>query len=240
MHISILTYNILFNKAKEGINSVMKNDHLDIVCFQEIETKIDNLNSIQSIGYKLADYSNSFIKFGKVFGLATYYNPKTLTFINSESFNLPKTFLETLLFILKGVSNPRSVLKTEFITNLSGEKLTVYNIHLYPWGSNGAKLKQIKETLNDLKINIKEAVIIAGDFNYPYARKKFENLINIYHLYEATNNIYCTLETKILGLIPIRWKLDYILFKNIKLVETKKISLKHSDHYPIMATFDIA
>ncbi len=239
MTISLLTYNVLFNSAFTAFNQAITTYRPDIICLQEIETDEENLKKMETHGYKLADYSNSFIKFGKVFGLATFYNPETLEFVDSTSLNLPRSYYEFFLVLLRGGNTPRTVLKTEFIVKKTGKPLTVYNLHLTAWATHGIRVKQIKKTLADLEINTDRAIIIAGDFNYPFMRRQFEELIVQYSLAEATHNLYTTFEGKWFKFLPMKLKLDYILYKNLQLVSTEKMMSRESDHFPILSSFEM-
>ncbi len=241
MTVSFLTYNVLFNSALTNFHTIISMSAPDVICLQEIETSEKNLKRVEQHGYRLADFSNSFIKFGKVYGLATFYNPKTLHFVHSQSLTLPRSYYEFLLVLLRGGNNPRTVLKTVFETKKTKKKITNYNLHLTPIGGgigNGIRVKQMKTTLSDLNLDSSESIIIAGDFNYSYKRKQFEELIQMYGLQEATNNVFSTFEGKFLKLFPMSLKLDYILYKNISLIRTEKVLTRDSDHYPIVSTFE--
>lgn len=239
MTTSLLTYNLFFSSAITHISKITKLYSPDILCFQEMITDEKNFKILEELGYKLTDFSNSFIKFGKVYGLATFYNEKTLTFLSSKSLTLPRSYPEILLFIMRGAHIPRTVLKTDFKDKNTGKKFTVYNLHLTPWATNGIRVRQIQETLSDLNINKLEHVLIAGDFNYPYGRRKFEELITQYGLAEATSNLYYTLQSKLFRLIPIKLKLDYVLYKGVEFKETQRLSINFSDHFPILSSFQI-
>lgn len=240
MTFSLLTYNLKLNKAAETTLELLNEYKPDIVCLQEIQTDDKNLKTIENTGYKLADYSNSFIRRGKVYGVTTFFNPDTFSIIKSNSFNLPTNFYQIISFILHGNKNPRTVLKNEFIHKKTKKKLDIYNIHLSPFATNQLRTKQIKNTLSDLSLISKEAVIIAGDFNYPYGRKRFEDQIKEYKLKEATNNINFTLEKKIIRNITIKLKLDYVLYKKLRIVSNEKIkNFNKSDHFPILSTFSV-
>ena len=60
-----------------------------------------------------------------------------------------------------------------------------------------------------------------------------------FKLKEATNNINFTLERKILKRISVKLKLDYVLYKNLRLLSNEKILNYKSDHFPIISTFSI-
>ncbi len=238
MKLSVLTYNLHFHQAFSHLHTLLKKYKPDMVCFQEMETDEKGFADLEEEGYKLADYSNSFIRGTKVYCIATFYKADSLVMKNSECISLPRSFYEVILFLLRGNHSPRTVLKSEFLTP-NNKIITLYNLHLSPHATNGLRVKQIVRTLEDLKLDNKEQVIITGDFNYPYGRKKFEELIHKYDLAEATNNIHYTFEKYFFGLFSVKLKDDYILFKNLKAIETKKISETASDHYPVLSLFDI-
>jgi endonuclease/exonuclease/phosphatase family metal-dependent hydrolase len=230
----------MLNRAAVSVGELLKKHDPDIICLQEIGTDDKNLNTIKKMGFKLADYSNSFIRRRNIYGVTTFYNSKTFKVIKSNSFNLPTNLYQIITFILHGNRNPRTVLKNEFIHIKTKKNLTLYNIHLSPFATNQLRTRQIKNTLEDMSLDDKNAVIIAGDFNYPYGRKRFEDLIVEYKLKEATNNINFTLEKKIIKNYSIKLKLDYVLYKKLKLVSNNKISdINKSDHFPILSVFDI-
>lgn len=238
MKFTTLTYNLYYNSAGAHIEEVLKAHNPDIVFFQEILTDEHSLQRIQRLGYRLADFSNSFMRGSRIFGVATFYKPSMFSLVNSEIFSLPSSIYQFLTYIVRNKKYPRTVLKNEFVFKENGRKFTTYNIHLTPVATNGLRMKQIYNTFSDLDLSSKDAVVIAGDFNYPYGRRKFESMIDDYGLKEATNNVYFTHERRILGLFSIRLKLDYILYKNLELTLNEKIQLKHSDHYPILTRFD--
>jgi len=238
MKFSVLTYNLLFNQAITPLKDLIKKYQPDIICLQEVLTDEDNLNQLVFDPYRLADFSNSFIRVHSIFGIATYYNSKRLIFNDSNTYNLPRSWFEAFLVFFRGFNSPRNVLKTEFKTKI-GKKIAAYVVHLTPWATNKAKLKQIKETLEIFKNSPSMPTVITGDFNYPYGRKQFENLINKAKLKEATSNILHTLETRYFNLLTVKFKLDYVLYRKLRHKKTEKLPYHYSDHYPILATFEI-
>lgn len=238
MSFSVLTYNLLYNKALDKTKFFLPQLSPEIVCFQELETKEASFKKIEQLGYRLGDFSNSFIKFGKIYGIATFYNPRSFILNSSNILNLPRSIYEFFLSLFRTKNVPRTVLKTTFIHKGTKKLLTVYNLHLTSWGTDGARAKQIRKILQgfDKEIN-KNPFIVMGDFNYPYGRKRFEKLIEKGNLKEATKNLFYTFERKVFRFIPIRLKTDYILYRNLELVGNKRIEKKYSDHFPIMAEF---
>lgn len=238
MKFSVLTYNLLYNRAIQQLKRILQSSKPDLVFFQEMTTGDKDLQLIEDLEYKLADFSNSFIRrSGQIFGVATFYNPKVFKAIRSRSFDLPAGILEALMFILKKGEVPRTVLETEFEFKTTHKKLFAYNIHLSPAAMNTVRQKQIVNTFRELKLDKKNPIIIAGDFNYPYRRKDFQELINQHNLKEATKNLSFT--SHFLKIAPLKLKLDYILYKNLLPLDTKRIDIRLSDHYPILSTFSL-
>lgn len=262
MQLSVLTYNVLYNQAFNRLGDILNETKPDIICLQEIDTDEVNLKQIEKYGYKLADYSNSFIRFGKIYGVATFYNSKICNFLRSSSFQLPRSIYETILVIirfLRGGNKPRTVLRTDF--RIIGSKINIvtYNTHLGVMESNQARVKRMKKIVNFIENHKKMPTVIAGDLNYhPYARKQLEELMKSNGFYEATSVINYTMRLTSSGgkqeqynwiqrflskiiqkLYSNYFKLDYMFYKNLKLIQIKRIESNLSDHYPIIAKFNI-
>ena len=256
MQFTILTYNTLLNDAQKGLHLLFKKYNPDVVCLQEIDTHEKNIEKIEKLGYSLADYSNGFIKFGKVYGVATFFNPTAIKCTDTKSITLPRGLAEALTFIFrvfKTQKKDRTVLKAEFILEHKKQKVIVYNIHLSAHGTNGIRIKQLERTLEDIKKSSDSATILVGDFNYPFGRKKLEVLMQSHGFSEATNTIKFTTDGKLLYytfiekylmkilqfFIGKESKLDYFFYKNCKAISTIRVDAHYSDHFPILANFEI-
>lgn len=262
MTVSILTYNLLYNKALSYIKPLIAQHKPDILCFQEMETHESSFKEIENCGYRLADYSNSFIRFGKIFGVTTFFKTGKFYLGSSLTIHLPRSLYEVLSHLFRFFNSnygPRTVLRTTLISQELKKEITVYNVHLTMWGANGVRLKQVKETLEDLNVrNGNYSVILAGDFNYiPYARKKLEEILEAKHFQEATKNINFTIQysptgvfeqynifqkvlTRLISKVGInKFKIDYVFYKNLTHLKTEKIEVRFSDHFPIVSTFEI-
>jgi endonuclease/exonuclease/phosphatase family metal-dependent hydrolase len=256
MRFSILTYNLLFHQAIPETLFLLKKNQPDIVCLQEISTNEIPQQIFADQGYQLAATSNSFIKRGKIYGLATFYNQKKLKIVRYENNKIPHTMYDWWRYItnlIKRKAVRKSVLKTVFQIINSREKITVFNIHLTAEATNEARIKQLKEILKQTQKS-KPPIILVGDFNYvPYKRKKLERILKKYGFKEGTSKIDYTFSTfkntnfygwltkaviKLIGLFYPNYKLDFIFYKKLKLKEAKRIQTKISDHYPIIAVFE--
>ena len=239
MNYTTLTYNLHYNKASQELRSVLKENNPDIVFLQELATDEESMATIVGAGYELADFSNSFLRGKNIYGVATFYKPSILSVQKTKSFNLPSSVIQIITFLLKNRSNPRTVLRTDFLVKKTKTPLCTYNIHFSPIATNSLRIKQLKNTLDDLVVSAKTPLIIAGDFNYPYGRKKLEEILKKYRLEEATNNLFFTSRQTFFKRFAIKLKLDYVFYRNLKLVANKRVEVFHSDHFPILSEFKI-
>ncbi len=261
MNFSVLTYNTLFNKAFRRLDLIIKRYFPDILCLQEVDISGRNLEIVKQFGYELADYSGTFIQFGKGFGVVTYYNPKKFKLTKTHSLKIGSNLSELLFTIpqlILGINKPKTVLRTDFISKIDNKKVIICNSHLIVIASNSVRVKHISKALSSLDINTKVPLIIAGDFNYlPYQRKKLDNIMKKYYLTEATKNIRQTVDfsphgkkenfsflqgffvRRINHFFGNQMKNDYIYYRGVKLIKTDRIEVRFSDHYPIISSFKI-
>ena len=260
MNFSFLTYNTLFNKAYKHFDQIIMQCLPDIICLQEVDISSKNLEIIKQFGYKLADYSGTFIKFGKGFGVATYYNEKKFKLIDTHTLKVGFNLSELLFAIpqlILGINKPKTILRTDFICKANNKKIVICNSHLIVVASNSVRVKHINRALDSLN-NLKIPLIIAGDFNYlPYQRKRLDNVMEKYNLVEATKNIRQTVDfspkgkkekfsflqgfliRKINHFFGNQMKNDYIYYRGIKLIKTDRLEVRFSDHYPIISYFSL-
>lgn len=261
MKFTVLTYNTLFNKAFLRLDTLIKEKQPDILCLQEVDISEKNLKLIKKYGYDLADYSGTFIKFRKAFGVATYYNPKKFKLTNTDSLKISSNLLEFFYSIpqlILRINKPKSVLRTDFVSIIDNKKIIVCNSHLIVVASNAVRVIHLNSALKSLNISKKTPLIIVGDFNYlPYQRKKLDNIMKKFNLVEATKNIRQTVDfssngkkekfsflqgffiRKINHFFGNQMKSDYIYYRETKLIKTERVEVRYSDHYPIISTFEI-
>ncbi len=236
MVFSILTYNLFFHKGEGDIQNIIDKYQPDVICLQEVANDASLENTLKINGYKIAHKSASFYKHKIVYHILTCFNKSSTTLDISEYFNLPTSLYEKMLKFMSKKQFPRTFTKTTFRKN--SKRITIFNSHLSSWATDIERVRQLTKIFRQTRAYT-HPTLITGDFNYPYGRKRLENIISQYNLKEATSSIDYTLQTKFLGFIPIRMKLDYILYKNMNLKSIKLLEQKNSDHLPILAEFVI-
>lgn len=257
MRFSILSYNVYFNNAYPLLLSICRRYRPDIICLQEIACTIDNVKFFEKSNYRLAGYSTSFNKHGKIYGVATYYNFKKLKLNSNSNSYLPRSIYEwalNLTRLFRSTNKPRSALKSSFSSiNNSKKKIVVINTHLSAHGTNSIRNKQLDSIFSSMSKYSKAPLIIAGDFNYPYRRRFLEKLANQYGFKEATSSLLYTftankkynfiewLVTSIIlrSFLSRFFKLDYIFYKNLKHIKTERINVNYSDHFPVISHFSL-
>ncbi|MFA6532706.1 MAG: endonuclease/exonuclease/phosphatase family protein [Patescibacteria group bacterium] len=261
MAVSLLTYNTLFNNAVQKFDELINVYHPDFICLQEALTDDKSIQKIEKFGYKMADYSNSFVKFGHIYGVITFYNPRIFSYQDSFKLNLGTNIGEYFFYFLRiilGYNQPKTILETDFTHKLSKKKISICNVHLYVIGSNELRIGHINKVLKSINLAKKERLVMVGDFNYfPYKRRGLEKMMAKYGLKEATSNIRQTMKfTKdgkfekynlfqrltlpfVNKFIAKQIKTDYSFYRGLKLIKTERIESQTSDHYPIISTFNI-
>lgn len=263
MIFSFLTYNTLFNQGLDDLKKIIKDYSPDIICLQEFLIEEKNIQEVEKLGYKMAEYNNSFIKLGKIYGVITFYNKNKFKLIENGFFDLSKNiseyFYNIFRFLLDNKYQPRTVLKTDFLIKEVNKKISIINLHLFVIGTNQARISSLKKILNNLNFKNNQSIIIAGDFNYyPYQRKKLESMMKKFGFIEATKKISLTINplknNKIIKqylpiqkiLLPLfkkflskTLKIDYVFYRKLKNKKTIRIDNRYSDHYPILSYFEV-
>ncbi len=238
--VSLLTYNLLFGKAFPELVDLVKERKPDIVCLQEFEPTLSAMEALKKEGYEMAEYAHSFFKHFKFYGVVTFYNPQTLVHKQTFVINLGRSFYEVIMFLLQFGRVRRTVVHTQFLIKNTKKLIGTYNLHLTPlFGTNKVREKQIEATISHINNKIDAAAVITGDFNYPYNRRNLEELFQRHNFKEATSNLLFTFEGALFWLFRYKLKTDYILYRNLKHMHTERIKRIKSDHFPILAKFEL-
>lgn len=235
---SILNFNILFGKALPEAISIIKREKPDIVCFQEFIVLPETIKKIEETGLRLADFSFSFYRLFKFFGVVTFYNPARFTYQETQIIDLKRSTYEFIFFLFRQGPCRRTVLNNQFIDKETGKTLDVYNVHLTALqATNQVRLQQLESVMKHIRAVTQRPTIILGDFNYAYNKKGLEKVLNDNQLQEITKEILYTCDFKALGLFLVRTKMDYCLYRHLTPKRSTRLFKTISDHYPIFSQF---
>ncbi|HLD27155.1 MAG TPA: endonuclease/exonuclease/phosphatase family protein [Patescibacteria group bacterium] len=232
----LLSYNIYFGKKLDIILDWLaeierKKNTFDIMCFQEFPyEKIDTcMRSRKSTSnYRFAP---SIYLGGKIYGQLTIFNQNKLKIINDTELLLGASRIEKSMSYLLKRSTKRKSLLTLFETN-THKKLMVANTHL-SIGLNKLRINQLKKIF--IQVQTIPNTLIVGDLNYTSALPRFslKRLIKKYQFEDATRNL------KTHRILFLRHQLDYIFTKSVSVTRVRAEQLPFSDHYPLIAQFEI-
>jgi endonuclease/exonuclease/phosphatase family metal-dependent hydrolase len=227
----IISYNIQYgfkiDEIYKWINSLEKKP--DIICFQEFPVnEIENLKKITLFKDMGFAFVTGLSRRGIPHGELTIFDVNNLSLINSIEIDLGVDHIEK---IYKRYPTKRSALVTTFQRN--NKKINIINVHLSAVTLNSGRRKQIKTLIE--KVDLDRTIII-GDFNYSnlFGGKSLLQMMEYYKFKLAGEGI---ITNKYKG--KISQQLDYVFYKNLALQELEVFELNFSDHFPIMAEFDI-
>jgi endonuclease/exonuclease/phosphatase family metal-dependent hydrolase len=237
--LSCLTYNIQFGKKLpfiiQWMNSLEKLP--DILCFQECpeEERFPTSSRLLS-GLRGAskNYDLRFVQSlntkRKSYGQLTLYDKTKLKVTNNSFVDLEKTLIEKI-FSPNKIN--RKVLITSFI--YKSKPLIVINSHLTSIHLNKIRRTQIVKIIDSLdkKLNT-VATLFLGDLNYSSLLRQ-RKLLSLMGKYGYINGF--SLKTH--KLFFLRHQLDYVFFKNCRVVNPEVVKINYSDHYPIKFSLSI-
>lgn len=233
----LLSYNIYFGKKLSAILDWLaeieqKNNAFDIMCFQEFPyEKIDSfmLSRKSTSGYRFAP--SIYLK-KKIYGQLTVFNKKRLALTKVSELFLGTSRIEKRVSQLFRRSTHRTSLVTSFETP-THTLFTIANTHLSTIALNSHRINQLKKVCIETQKNAH--ALIVGDLNYTSAFPRFslKRLIKKYQFEDATKKL------KTHRMLFMKHQLDYIFAKAVKITQVSVEQLPFSDHYPLMAQFEI-
>jgi endonuclease/exonuclease/phosphatase family metal-dependent hydrolase len=238
MKLKLLTYNLLFGKALPHAQELIDTENPDIVCVQELPTAEDKLDYLAKDPMERAGWTNTFVKFARIFGNAVYVNTERFACVSSRDEEMPSSTYDFVQYLTKGFSINRRFTETCFKLKDSGETFYVYNVHLTHLSFVDLRLAQLKKVFEHVRALGPDArVLIAGDFNLYNGKTELEMLMEQYGLREATNTLGYTFQHP-LYFYMVKMKLDYVLYRGFTHTSTRRFDLNTSDHHAILSEFE--
>jgi len=240
MKLKLLTYNLFYGGALPDARKLIEKEQPDIVCVQELPTTHKHLSYLSMPPYKLATWTNSFIKYWEIFGIAIYLNKKTCSLIESHDDLLPGSAYDWWIHLKHGMSIKRSFIEAKILFKPLQKEIYVYNTHLTHVSFAELRLAQIQTVFKymDTQVLNNEPVIITGDLNLYNGKTELEKLMSQYNLQEATSNLAYTFQHPFL-LWTWKTKLDYVMSRNLDISSTRRLDRGCSDHHPIITEFEL-
>lgn len=248
--IKIISLNIWRGKVLDNAVSFFKKENPDIINLQEV---YDGKNISLSKNYRTFEYlKETFPEYNSVFG-AQFCDITPLGNIEEGNAIFSKfpiiSFEKTFFDIPYGTfdnhaktsfeDNPQSTLHAE--VDLGGKKLNIFNVHGI-WGIDGLDSKRRHKMVDVIldKIEGKESVILAGDFNMSAdtagirrIERKLTSvfgttLINTFNMKRKKNPGYATAAVDMIFVSP-----------NIKILEKKCPEIDVSNHLPLITELEV-
>ncbi|MCX7997017.1 MAG: endonuclease/exonuclease/phosphatase family protein [Patescibacteria group bacterium] len=240
MKLKLLTYNLFFDKAIADARRVMEEEQPDILCVQELLTDYKALTRLEKKPWKLAGWSNSFVNFWNIYGIATYINTEKWRVLGGRDDSLPSSTYDLWIWLTRGMHMSRRYMQIRIQHRKSKHEVVVYNTHLTHLSFADFRLAQLRTIFNDMeKASSRHTpVLICGDFNLYNGKTELEAMLLQYKLKEATTNLAYTF-TRHWWFGELKMKLDYILYRNLEVLETRRLPHYSSDHHPVVSEFKL-
>lgn len=261
MQIKCITYNILkgyrAQKILENIKMFIEERGADVISLQEVEIDIDSVLP--------AHWRIEYFRSSRACMLAILWDTTKLNLLETKVtlFPLPKRQVFLWHFTnYYGIKLQRGALSALFSLP-NGKVLRVSDIHLACEADMNHRVDSIKYLIKDLGQNFVDHEIMLGDFNTsitsPFLsnksqEKKIERAFGkeYHNVFPEVKWTYDTSDffpgdgfggfIKFINFfgITLRYKLDYVFSKNLKIVSTEFMAdVTGSDHRPLLATFEI-
>lgn len=240
MKLKLLTYNLLYGFALPDAKKLIEEEKPDIICVQELPTDKKKLMYLAKPPYELACWTNSFVKFWSLFGIAVYLNKETCSLIDNQDCSLPESTYDFWVYLSQGLNITRRFSESKILFKPSNKEFYLYNTHLTHLSFAEHRLTQIQRIFEDMEASVdkKTPVLITGDLNLYNGKPELERMMTKFNLKEATSNLAYTFQHRVL-FWTWKTKLDYIMYRNLEVVSTKRFDKGSSDHHPVMSEFEL-
>lgn len=251
------------------LSTVVKlKDQTDVICLQEVVAHkgislfLQTLTQVLGPSWRIESFFDADAE--NDLGLIIACKHTTFTFLSRHELFLPQvqhySLIELLIKSLVGLS--QYILKRKalsIILSYKGKLINIVTLHLSLEGGTKQRLHQLRYIQQHIKNNTRYK-IVCGDFNtlhfdgkLPQEQEKIQEILSGFtdttkHIpvtADATQYTYPTLLNQLVyGVIHfftihLYQKLDYIWTKGLQHQEVQAIRIPGSDHFPIIAQFEL-
>lgn len=246
MNIKILQWNILWTEKIENIADTLKKIDADIVCLQELTrgAKVNNnIDTAMFVAQKL-DF-HYFYKDAQV-----WQNGEKQAQGNAIFSRFPITD-SRCLFLQESKQNPKDATEEgrtyiECTIEIEGKKIQVATVHLSftPRFEYTEARKHETENLTNIIKNKNKQFILTGDFNASPESEVMKQILPYLKdcgpSFDQKTWSTKPFEKKGFVVNDLNWRIDYVLSSSdIKVVSSEIIKTDHSDHLPVLVTFEV-
>ncbi len=221
IEVTILSYNLWFNKAFAELDELVRKHNVDILCLQEcrVESLPREVGNLQLIRADLLY---------KDIGLALFANATKWTQGNTGCYDLPRTTYEKLL--TEG-GRPRLQL-CRFTNKMNGSEVVAGNVHIANLLSSGAGRRRQAARAAELSLDFSQQtpLVLAGDFNHPFGLQKLDGVV-------VENGLYAVENTRPTYQQWPRRTFDRMFASQLETKHFQVLPFGASDHAPIMGRF---
>ena len=242
--IKVMSWNVLYKEKADNILSLIKKFDPDILCCQEI-TINSHINSGRDIPQELGNIIGNYTYRQTLPDL--YGHPTSMGNAIFSKFPIVKdrwAFVRRAGSSINILSQDRIYLEVNL--KINNQLLIVGTTHLsfIPWFiESPARNKEADRLIQEISSN-KNKFILAGDLNSTPSSntiKKLEKRLKSAGP-EHTENSFSTKPFALAGfeVWGLDWRLDYVFTtRDIKVISSKIVKTKYSDHLPIIAEIEI-
>lgn len=229
--ISLLSYNVEYGKNLDQIYKWIASLDLkpQIICLQEFpEKEIENLEKNKLHENQLVHFAQGLSNKDEIFGELTIIDSSSIKVLKVNYLDFGRDNLESFY--------KRKVIKRSAIINelkISDKTFSLANVHLTPLSLHGYRRKQLSKVIEKTAL---ESSVIVGDFNYSSLLNR-NGLITFMEKFDYKLAGEKLVTNKYKYKIP--QQLDYVFYKNMDFSEMKVFDLPYSDHFPVLATFEV-
>lgn len=220
--LSLLSYNLKFHTAYAEVAELVTKHNPDFVCLQECfaDALHDSLDEL-----RLAAKTST----GEL-GLALYCRNPRFVLVKSSSYPLPLSLYERVRPEVR-----ERLLIVELKDTATGAPVFIGILHAtHLVATNQLRRRQIRYALGELNALSADApVILVGDYNYPFFRRKLRRFVHRHGYQLAMNSGHTFKNDFFMG------NFDFASVTNVENARINALPYGASDHAPVILQFRV-